>query len=298
MINESKLIERATPPSRENDKSSYTYNFIKYLLLEKFWSEVDIFLQWSYANSTNIKKDSDIDIVVCDKNIYYDNIYHLSDIEKNNYYKYERQNSYSFFQFKESIRNFLELHFPSKVEKKNKCIRINLQNEKYVDVDIVPCFFYRRFTRYKAPNDCYYYEWIEFISEENKHIKSFPKIHKKNGETKNQSTDGIYKDIVRIIKNSKKYLVDNWKMDEKLISSFMIECCVRNINNNIFNWTSYKNIVNNVMEAIYSDMKNKEKREKYVEVCDLFYLFKWNRNKNTPQEVMTFLEEIYYLMNK
>ena len=52
------------------------------------------------------------------------------------------------------------------------------------------------------------------------------------------------------------------------------------------------------MEAIYSDMKNKEKREKYVEVCDLFYLFKWNRNKNTPQEVMTFLEEIYYLMNK
>ncbi len=298
MINETILSKRAEAPSKENDKSSYTYSFLRNLLLTNFWNDVDIFLQWSYANSTNIKKDSDIDIVICYKNVYFYNIDSLSDIEKNYFNKNLSQTSYTFFSFKQDVQNFLEQYFWNKVERKKKCIRINLWDEKYVDADIVPCFIHKRFYKYNSIYDNDYVEWIEFFSDDLEDIISFPKIHKKNGETKNQSTDGVYKDMVRIMKNSKKYLVDNWKMDEKFISSFMIECCIRNVSNNIFSWSSYKNIVNNVMGNIYSDMQNLKKCENYREVCGLFPLFWWNRNKNTPQEVMNFLEEIYILINK
>ena len=298
MINETTLSKRAEAPSKENDKSSYTYNIIRELLLDKFWNSVDIYLQWSYANSTNIKKDSDIDIIICNKNIYFSNIDRLTDIEKNKFNENWTQANYSFSQFKSDVKNYLQEKFPYKVERKDKCIKINLQNERYVDVDVVPCFIHKRFYKYISKFDNKYDEWIEFYSDKWESIVSFPKTHKKNGETKNQSTDGVYKDMVRIMKNSKKYLVDNWKMDEKFISSFMIECCIRNVSNNIFSWASYKNIVNNVMGNIYSDMQNLKQCENYREVCGLFPLFWWNRNKNTPQEVMNFLEEIYILINK
>ena len=297
MINETTLSKRAEAPSKENDKSSYTYNIIKELLLDKFWNSVDIYLQWSYANSTNIKKDSDIDIIICNKNVYFSNIDRLTDIEKNKFNENWSQANYSFSQFKSDVKNYLQEKFPYNVERKDKCININLQNERYVDVDVVPCFIHKRFYEYISKFDNKYDEWIEFYSDKWESIVSFPKTHRKIGELKNQNTNGKYKDIVRIIKNSKKYLVDNWKLNEKCLSSFTIECCVRNVNNNIFRWTTYKGIVNNVMEAIYDDLKNRWKWEEYAEVCDLFYLFRWNRNKNTSQEVITFLEEIYNLIN-
>ena len=64
----------ATPPSRDNNKSATTYAIIKPILEKKFGSSVNIFLQGSYANSTNINKDSDIDIVICYQNSYFSDI--------------------------------------------------------------------------------------------------------------------------------------------------------------------------------------------------------------------------------
>lgn len=55
--------------SAPSEKSKQTVRIFKEMIEEVFGSIVDIYLQGSYANHTNIKTESDIDIVVCFKSL-------------------------------------------------------------------------------------------------------------------------------------------------------------------------------------------------------------------------------------
>ena len=187
IINE-QIFEWSKPPSRENDLSAKTYKIIKEKLEQKFWSNVNIFLQWSYSNSINIKKDSDIDIVICYKNSYFYDISNLSESDKEKYNQNRITATYNFSSFKNDVENYLISIFWKQVERKNKCIKINW-NWTRVDVDVVPCFPHKRYSSYKIISA----EWIQLISDKNEKIISFPKQHKENWEIKNQQTEENYK---------------------------------------------------------------------------------------------------------
>lgn len=287
------VFEWSKPPSRENDLSVKTYQIIKEKLEQKFWFDVDIFLQWSYSNSTNIKKDSDIDIVICYKKTYFFDISNLSETDKEKYNQNKVPATYKFSQFKDDVENYLISIFWKQVERKNKCIKINW-NWIRVDADIVPCFPHKRYSSYNIVSA----EWIQLISDTWESIISFPKQHKENWERKNQQTNENYKGFVRIIKNCKKNLVDNNKINDNLVSSFLLECLIWNLPNTIFTKNnSYKECLNEIIWTLYDDMWNSDKTNEYAEVCDLFYLFRWQRSKSTPLDVKNFLEEVYNLIN-
>lgn len=139
-------------PSRENDLSSKTYNKIKEDLEEHFWDSVDIFLQGSYANRTNIQKDSDIDIVICYKKAYYYDINSLTEWDKEIFKRNLSWNKWKpFFEFKAEVENFLKnKYWEKKVARKDKCIKINKENDLYVDADVIPCFEYRIYIKYNS----------------------------------------------------------------------------------------------------------------------------------------------------
>ena len=281
----------AKPPTRDTDKSASTYATIKPILEKKFWSSVDIFLQGSYANSTNIKQDSDIDIVVCYKNSYYSDITALSESERNTYNSNRSDSTYSFATFKNDVQNCLEEVFwsPPKTERKDKCIRI-FWNSARVDADIVPCFLHKRFQTHNTTSA----EWVEFVSDAGVHGISFPKQHIQNGENKNTRTNGNYKDSVRILKNCKKELVTKGLLEDELISSFFIECLVWNVPDSYFEWSTYLDIIKSVVEKIHADMQNDVLSNEYTEVNSLFYLLHPSRTKITKADVMKFLEVGYW----
>jgi hypothetical protein len=285
MIHEGQLREWAQAPSKDNDTLG---------------DQVDIFLQGSYANSTNIQRDSDIDIVVCHKNYHFSGIDSLPDQEKI-FYKLNQNSAggYNFFEFKNHILRILQ-DCGLKVEKKSKCIKIPKINETYLNADVVPCFIHKRYQTHNAVSA----EGIDFVTEkitkedeDAKHIISFPAQHLENGERKNKSTDSKYKDIVRILKNCKKHLVENGHMDDKIASSFMIECLVWNVGNDYFKADSYTSMTKNILAKIWSDMQDEKKYKLYAEINDLFYLFGGNRNKNTPEEIGGFCNITYSLIN-
>lgn len=287
------IFEWSKAPSRENDLSAKTYQIIKKKLELKFWSDVDIFLQWSYSNSTNIKKDSDIDIVVCYKKSYFFDISNLNNEQQDLFHSNTTNSTYSFSNFKKDVEDYLISIFWNQVERKNKCIKINW-NWIRVDADIVPCFTHNRYSSYNNISA----EWIQLISDEWENIISFPKQHKENWERKNQQTNENYKSFVRIIKNCKKELVNNKLISDKLVSSFLLECLVRNLPNMVFTKNNtYKECINEIISTLYNDMWNSDKTNEYTEVCDLFYLFRWLRSKTTPLDVKKFLEEAYNLIN-
>lgn len=293
-ITEQQLEDWAKAPTSTNQKSANTYNKIKEILENEFWNKVEVFLQGSYANSTNIQEDSDIDIDIRYNDVYFSNLDQLSEIEKNIYHQNRIPATYEFSQFKTDVFNLLQKHFGNNVERKDKCIRVIKSNADYLDADVVPCFVHRRYKSYNIHNNTFD-EGIEFWTDKWEQIVWFPKQHKDNGEQKNKQTKTVYKDIVRIMKNCKKYLIDHWTSEKEMVSSFMIECLIWNIENSYFDKSTYKEITHDIVVKLYWDMEDETKYPEYIEVCKLFYLLRWTRNKHTPQEIQTFLLHLYSL---
>jgi predicted nucleotidyltransferase len=276
----------------ENDKCVKTVASIRKILEDYFGSKVKVFLQGSYANSTNVRQDSDVDIIVCYSNAYYSDISSLTDQEKVIHNQNWVAHGYEFSTFKNDVESLLHTNFGNFVIRKEKCLTIS-ENTYRVSADVVPCFTHKRF---HAPQTLSAEGVHLFTDTGSNPVINFPDQHKTNGQTKNQSTNQKYKAVVRILKNCRNHLIDNNHIDEKFMPSFLLESLVWNVPDNYFNTTSHKDAVNNVISKIYADMADQTVANNYAEINDLVYLFRGS-DKKTPAEVKTFLEHVYNIIN-
>jgi hypothetical protein len=291
-INEQQLQNWARALSdTENSKCSTTFAAISKVLKEKFGTGIDVFLQGSYKNSTNVRQDSDVDIVACYKDVFFSDTTELSPEDKAMHDELYSNSEYKYSQFKNDVEQVLMSNFPGYTERKSKCIKIN-NNSYRVNADVVPCFVHRRY----RTADTYSAEGIQFFSDNGERICSFPRQHYENGVEKNKRTNQKYKSSVRTLKNCKNYLVDNGELDEKAMPSFFLECLIWNVSDEHFDDYSHKGMINNVVEKIYEDMNLFEKSNNYAEISDLFWLFK-GRNSRSPEQAKQFLEKVYNFIN-
>ena len=70
------------PSEREETKCQNTVERVKQIIRNHFGNDVYIYLQGSYRNRTNVKAESDVDIVIEHPNYYFPGLSSLSD-EKN-----------------------------------------------------------------------------------------------------------------------------------------------------------------------------------------------------------------------
>ena len=293
MINEQQLKNWARALSEtENAKCITTVDAIKKLLNDYFGKRVDVFLQGSYKNKTNVRQDSDVDIVVCClDNVFFSDISGLTPQDKELHKSIYSTSSYTFSQFKDEVCSVLTSKFLTDVERKNKCIKIK-GNSYRVDADVVPCFVHKRF---KTATDVLA-EGIEFISDTGSTVNSFPKQHYDSGASKNIQTDEMYKKTVRTLKNCRNRLIDSASMIDKDMASFFLECLVWNVPENYFNYKNHKDVINSVLEKIYADMQDFEKADTYAEVSDLMWLFR-GKTERTTEKAKIFCEKAYKLIN-
>lgn len=275
----------------ENARCVSTVTAIREILQKRFGNSVDVFLQGSYKNSTNIRVDSDVDIVVCYTDAYFSDLSGLSEQDKDHHNRLNIDHDYSFPQFKNDVEVLMREKFPNDVERKNKCIFVK-GNTYRVAADIVPCF---KFKRFRSP---YHIEaeGIKLISDRNKGIESFPSQHYNNGVTKNKNTNTLFKSVIRILKNARNILIDKGIIDKNLIPSFFLECLVWNVPNKHFDKYSNKDQVNSIIEVLWSDMDSEEKINCYAEVSNLMWLFRGQTEK-TPEMAKRFIEVSYNLIN-
>ena len=292
MITEEQLQNWSKPLSEtENARCSATVASITKVLKDKFGSKVDIFLQGSYKNSTNVRQDSDVDIVVCYQDAFFPEISSLSPQDKALHKAYYSTSEYKFSQFKNDVEQVLRNNFSSSVERKNKCIRVN-KNSYRVNADVIACFVHKRFSGATTVS----VEGIELVSDDGNRVRSFPKQHYENGVEKNKNTDQVYKSIVRTIKNCRNHLIDNNHIDDKAMPSFFLECLVWNVPHPHFKNYTHKEKVNDVLKKLYADMSVVETAHEYAEVSDLLWLFK-GQSARTHEQAKTFLEKVYVLIN-
>lgn len=268
-LSEQQLFAWSRPVSTTEDaKCNNAIKQVTEAIKAKFGSSVTIFLQGSYNNDTNIKQDSDVDIVVRANDYYYPDLYFLSEQDREIYNSTRNTSQYTFAQFKGEVHDALR-NFFGRAERKNKCIYVP-GNTNRVNADVVPCFVSKRFsspTKVSA-------EGIELVTDAGEHLTSYPEQHYLNGVTKNTSTNRMYKRTVRILKKIKSELVEQGTITEKLVSSFMIECLVYNVPSSNFISNNYYATLRNIITKIYNDMDNPEIANNYEEVSGLKWLFK------------------------
>ena len=240
--------------------------------------DIEIFIQGSYANNTNVRANSDVDVCVMLKNTFYAE--YPKGKTRDDYGFAPGTNNFDTFRV-DLIKALIDKYGAENVKPGNKSIKIK-ETSYRVEADVVPSFQYRN---YKYLNSSEPEEFVEgiifYTANTNERIINYPKVHINNGINKNKETQRIYKRLVRIFKRIRYKMIDDGESVNKGITSFLIECLLWNTPNSIFNendtWT--ERVKQAIIYLIYKTKDEKDCKE-WCEVSEMLYLFhsgrKWN----------------------
>lgn len=239
----------------------------------------EIFGQGSYANNTNIRLNSDIDINVCYTAAFY---YDVPAGRTGTDYGLNGSVNYSFQAYKNDIERMLVAFYGrSEVIRKNKCITIK-GNTNRIQVDVVPTWKHRR---YDYSNNRNYVEGVVLWADNGQKITNYPKQHKANGVVKNDQSLRRFKRLTRIFKNIRiKMDNDNYHPNEN-ITSFLLECLAYNVPTSTYiknvHTCSWNDILKDAIFYLWDNTKEDTNGcNEWGEVSELLYLMrghKWSR---------------------
>lgn len=229
---------------------------------------IEVFVQGSYKNSTNVRRGSDVDICVC-----------LKDTITTDYHFAQGRSdategivpaSYAYPQFKNDLHHALISAFGSaNVKRGNKAFNIK-ENSYRVDADVVPCLEHRRYTAgggYVTGTSLWPdngYGWIH----------NFPAQHYANGVGKNKDTSGFFKDTVRIMKNLRNKMDEQRVPAAKPIASFFNECLVWNTPNHYLSLSTWSATVRGTLGHFWEHLESDAKCGDWGQVSELLFLFR------------------------
>ncbi len=247
--------------------------------------QYEIFVQGSYANNTNVKNDSDVDVnVMLLTSIFTQEVEGID-------YGYT-PGTISYYDYKNYVLNALNQKFGSQnVNVGNKSIKVS-SNTYRVDADCIVSFQYRNHEIINSRSKSSYVEGIKFIAKDGTEIINYPKDHIKNGIKKNNNTKKEYKKLVRIFKRIRNKMVDEGLTNKDVITSFLVECLVWNVpNDKITNTSSWNDAVKESIIYLYNKINDNECNE-WGEVSERLYLFRGSR-KWTKTDAKDFLHRMW-----
>lgn len=182
----------------------------------------EVYLQGSYRNATNIRGDSDVDIVAqlngtADRQSW--NVFHAA-----------------------VLAALADYYGSRSVDLGNKAIKV-LAGPGRLNADVVPCVRY--YPRASV-------EGMAFVAlRENRWVINYPKQHISNGQAKNTATREWYKSSVRMFKNARQALIDRVYIYDGNAPSYFLECLMYNVPNGLFT-TRYSSIYHGVVQWLVS----------------------------------------------
>ena len=249
---------------------------------------MSIFAQGSYANNTNVRQNSDVDICIMSTSTVFCN-YVEGKTDKD--YGYT-PGTISFYDYKAYIIEALKNKFgAAAITIGNKCVNIKA-NSYHVNADVVPAFQYRDFKIINSINPQKYIEGIKYLSSTGEQVINYPKDHIEYGKQKNIDTNHEYKKLVRIMKHIRNEMVDKGIVNGDKITSFLIECLIWNLPNDIItNSNTWAGTVQKSIAYLWNKINDNQHKE-WGEVSERLYLFHSNR-KWTAEETKSFLSDMY-----
>lgn len=234
MIPESQLETWSHQASTQ--RSAETYASISKALDAIERPSFERFLQGSYANSTNIRADSDVDVVAAMTTTFRRSLERLPEIEKQRYRADHHAGTYTYSEWRGIVlRALISYYGASSVHEGNKAIRVDGSGQR-LPADVLPAMQYRDFFEYRSyPGK--YRDGIVFEDQrDGRQIINWPKQHIANGKEKNSdaNTGRRYKRYVRIFKNARNAADTRGYLDRRRVPSYFLEGLLYNVPNSNF----------------------------------------------------------------
>ena len=223
-----------------------------------------VLLQGSYENDTNLRQDSDVDVVVQLNSRVRPKVVLLSSskLERSQSHKdaYERWQS-----FRDNVEKTLRMKYGKKsVTSGRKCLRVE-KGILHTAADVVVTLRYKDGIAFYLP-------------DERRWVTSYPQQHCKRGRKKEKGTNGRYKKTTRMFKAAKNHLVEKKMLVDETAPSYFIECLLYNVPNEFFKQDpgqSYSGIVDYLSTAPMQQFKcQNELRELFGSSKDLWSIKK------------------------
>lgn len=203
----------------------------------------DIYLQGSYGNDTNVRGDSDVDVVVQLNSTFG---YDLSQLTQDQIQAFAAAfptfATYNWPEFRRDVLQALRLHY-GRVEEGNRSLKINSNG---LGVDIIAAIEHRKYNWFHSVGYENCASGMRFYARDNgRTIINFPRLHHENGVQKNseQRTNGWYKASVRLIKNARSCAVERGYLGTNAAPSYFVECLVFNVPDGSFGGSFQKTFV-------------------------------------------------------
>ena len=214
---------------------------------------VEVFLQGSYANHTNVRNDSDVDVVVMTRQTFSGNSDGLLPTARRAWDALPPA-TYHENDLRRDVEIALSSYYgASRVHPRNKCITVDGVSG-YVDGDVVPCFQYRHFENSFSTST--FIEGIRLYPREGGSIINFPKQHIKNGEAKNAQCVQRYKPTVRQVKRLRNYAVSIGLLRDGEAPGYLLECMIFNAPPDLFVSDDSDRLVKIIAWLLYADKKS------------------------------------------
>jgi hypothetical protein len=237
----------------------------------------ETFGQGSYANDTNVRLNSDIDINVRYTGGYYFDL-PKDKTEADMGIDKDGPSDYSFIEFKNDVELALVKKFGrDQVTRNDKCITIKGTAQR-IQTDVVPTWNYRRYN----DNKTYILGAKFFPDKPTGAITNYPKQHIDNAIKKNSNTQRRFKRLTRLHRKLRYKMKDDGVTFNPNITSFLLECLVWNVPNRIMNdYNTWTDRFQQSIIYIHEQTKEESTCKEWGEVSELLYLFysgrKWSR---------------------
>lgn len=234
---------------------------------------IQVFAKGSYANETNVRSDSDVDIAVkCTKVMYWED-------HKTNAHTpgpgYDGIWTPSYL--RSELVTALEAKFPGEVDTSGSTAIHIAATSSRVDIDVVPCFDFRHYF-----SDTSWRDGSKVFKKTGGSLVNYSDQQLTNGRAKNVATNYNYKKSVRIIKRLENAMVSAGESDE--LASYFIECLVYNVPNTILTRSTWTGTVRGILSHMWTELDGAEPTdgsERWLEVNECKYLFNnkqsWSR---------------------
>src|ERR1035437_7211077 len=200
--------------------------------------DVEIYLQGSYKNHTNIRGDSDVDVVVELKSTFSHETSALTPVDLGRFRQIYPVPTYCWNDFRGNVLTALQYYYGRSVQitPVKKALRVPRMSGT-VGAHVIVAVEHREYSYFAGGVTQPSRIGVAFWSQpDNRRVVNFPKQHCENGEQKNsaQRAAGWYKPSVRIFKNARSYLVERGKLGEYVAPSYFVESLLFNVPDSCF----------------------------------------------------------------
>ncbi len=271
---EDKLSKWTGPSSdTEQDKQDRTERMIRQAIdsHEPFRDcSLKVYAKGSYANNTNVRSDSDVDVAVeCTEVQYWE-----ESVKGNHTPGRSYEGIWTPAKLRAELLSALKAKFPEQVDSSGStAIQIN-SNSARVDADVVPCFSYRYYMKSETRDG------TKIFKTDGGSIVNYPAQQMENGTAKNKRTGYAYKKGVRLLKRIENAMAEDGAFRE--LPSFFMECLAYNCPDTVFTHSTWTDCLRAMLFHIWDKLQGDEPDfGRWVEVNECFFLFhanqKWTR---------------------